>query len=380
MFRRTLLLFVPILLFGCSVPESDGVPKEPSVTISSSSPSATIRLSIHQGGEWFLSDSDEKEFLHYGYLPKKGRFMSDNNDLRKMGALWSITGLYHFTGDRRYGDLATKGMEYFKKYIRHVPQEDVSYVDINGKTKLGYSAFAILGLLGLPEYPNREDLLRTLANGIITHQNPDGSYRTYLYSDRTGGEDFYPGEANLALMEYYEATGDPRALLAVKRSFPYYREHWKKKKTLAFVPWQTQAFVRLYRTTEYPGYRDFVFQMTDWLISYQQTSQNFGREDYIGGFKSTPGISTSSYLEGLVDAYALAVEVGDLERSERYGKAVELAAWFIVSLQFREDNTFGYTLSDRIRGGFRQSRNNASLRVDNNQHAVMALMKVYRLL
>jgi hypothetical protein len=367
------LILVALTTNGCRSP---GPPNDPTRV---GDLAARAQAAIDLGGAWFLAHARKRGFVHYKYLPNKGRHALDNNYLRRLGGLWCVAALAQFTGDERFAHFATHGIAYFEEFATTTPRGG-RYLVIGGDAKLGYPAFMILALIEMPWLLEGERLLDAYGEGLLSQQRADGSYATHFGSTRATGVDYYPGEANLALMALYEHGGARRHLAAVERSFPYYRAHWRAHPTLAFIPWQTQAFARLFHATRAAPVRDFVYEMTEALLREQQTPARHARRAYVGGFTfPTPGISTASYLEGLVDAYLLARDEGDAPRAARYATATRLAIAYILSLQYRDDNRFGLAkLDDKVRGGFRQSTDNSNLRVDNNQHAVMALMKVSR--
>ena len=357
-----------VLIAGCTIP---GFEKTP--------PSAQklMQERIELTGAWFLANADEDEFLHYEFLVNSGKFTKENNELRKMGAAWSITELYRFTGDTQYRELAEQGVLHFLQFIVN-DEKGFSYLDVDGKRKLGYNGLFMMTLLGLDPSPGRDVLLKSLAAGILHQQKEDGSYNTYFYSDQNTGQDFYPGEANLALISLYEQTGDKQYRDAVARSFPYYRDYWRGNRSWAFIPWHSQSLTRLWRSDPRDEYRDFVFEINDMIIEGQQTPEDNNDAEEIGGFGGDPGISTASYLEGINDAYALAKEVGDTKRVERYGEVIRLGAEFLMRLQYTGDQRFDRKfLPPHILGGVRQSLGSDRLRVDNNQHAAAALIKSY---
>jgi len=349
--RRLLVFLIALCIFtGCT---QSNVP---------------YRKAVGIAGEWFLTHSSTPTFIHYEYLPEEMQYSTKLNNLRKMGALWSITQLQRFTGDERYGELIQRGLKYFELFVVQDP-EGFAYVDMNDKRKLGFSAFMILSLVGTDAYPGRGELMRELAEGILHQQHLDGSYKTYFHSDRNTGTDYYPGEANLALMALFEETGEERYKKAVERSFSFYREYWRSNRTLAFIPWHTQALWKLYQADPQDEYRDFIFEMTDWMLMFQQTPTRHMQQEYIGGFTQSPGNSTASYLEGTNDAYLLAKEVGDAERTERYGNAVQWASAFILKCIVLEST------DPKALGGVSQSLRNPTQRVDYNQHAIAAFIK-----
>lgn len=366
--RITTGLLSLVLIAGCELPGAEEQPL---------SAQESLRDRIELTGAWFLANADADEFIRYEYLVDSEKYTNDNNELRKMGAAWSITELHRFTGDERYRELAQQGIVHFRQYIVHDP-EGFAYIDVDGKRKLGQSGLLSMALLGLEPSPGRDQLLRELADGILSQQQENGSYDTYFYSDQNTGQDYYPGEASLALVSLYEETSDERYKDSVARSFPYYRDYWRGNRTWAFIPWHSQVLTKLERLDPREEYRTFIYEMNDWLLEGQQTPEKHEEEMEIGGFGSDPGISTASYLEGLNDAYALAKEAGDSQHAERYAEAIRLGAAFLLRLQYTEDQRFGLrSVPAHVLGGVRQSLRSDRLRVDNNQHAVAALIKAY---
>jgi hypothetical protein len=324
--------------------------------------------SIRLGGEWFLNNQNNS-FLYYQYLPLKKTHSYARHPLREMAALWPITKLSNYFNDSRYRDLAEKGFSYFGRYLKYDKENDFYFINITPSSiKLGYSAFMILSLLEV-EHPKKDYYLDKFANGIIFQQNDDGSLRTFFYSDKEGGEDYYPGESLLALMSLYEYKQDPRYLNAVEKAFPYYVNYWQNNLNTAFVPWQTQAYYKLYNQTEKKEVADFIFQINDYLLN-----QHMLEED-CSGFDFSRGIVTSVYIEGINKAYELAKKLDDKSRIECYSNFIKEGLDFVLSLQIQGGEEF----EKEAIGGFLQNLNAGIMRVDRNQHSVMALMDAYEL-
>jgi len=318
---------------------------------------------VKLGGEWFLSNQNES-FLYYRYNVSKKKHSKKSNALRQLGALWSISKLANYLGDPRYEALAHRGFRHFEKHFKNDKKYDFYFLNIKpDKIKLGHSAFVILALLEM-DHPKKEYYLDKFANGIISLQNTDGSLRTFFYSERTTGVDYYPGEALIALMSLYEYKKDKRYLKVVENAFPYYVQYWKSNRNTAFVPWQTRAYCKLYKATQKKEVADFVFEMSDYMLNrhIQEGSSKF---DF------SKGIVTAVYIEGVNKAYELAEELGDKERAARYANFVKEGIDFIMSLQITDSDNF----TKKAIGGFLGSYKSKTTRVDRNQHAVMAIME-----
>lgn len=323
--------------------------------------------SITLGGEWFLNNQDAS-FLYYEYNFLHETHSDKVHPLREMGALWSITRLSEFLKDERYDALARKGFDYFEDSFSYDEENDFYFVNVTpGSVKLGYSAFIILALLGIDD-ADKEEYLRGFAKGIIFLQEDSGELRTFFYSGGNSERDYYPGEALVALMHLYEYTGNEEYLLAVKKAFPFYVGYFRENPNTAFVPWQSRAYRRLFNATQDEEVADFVFEMNDFMVKQGDP----GKECSDFGFAG--GIVIAVYMEGMVKAYDLAMELGDAKRADCYLNYIREASDHIMSLQVTEDSR-----KESI-GGFLGSESSQTMRVDRNQHAVMAFMDAYDLM
>jgi len=338
---------------------------------------ASVKESVKLAAKWFAGSSKEKSGrLEYTYYPSKNTYSEKNNHVRQLATAWSLTKVRDFLDDHSLDSVVAATLDHYLKSA--ATTNDYAYVELDGKAKLAHNAFLILTLNNLEKYPGRDAWLGELAAGILSLQNEDGSLRTYFHSDRSTGTDYYPGEALLALMELYNSTQEKKYLAAVEKAVPFYQTYWRAKKNTAFVPWHTQAYLLLYRTKPDKGLADFVFEMNDWLIDGHQITED-PCPDRIGGFpKHKPRYSSSSYLEGICDAYALAVLAKDEERKAKYAQSMRSGIRFILQTQFTKENSFYLKRPDRAVGGFKESLVENDLRIDFTQHAVLALMKAHQ--
>lgn len=89
--------------------------------------------------------------------------------------------------------------------------------------------------------------------------------------------------------------------------------------------------------------------------------------------------STGVYLEGLVDAFEMAREVGDKQRQENYRLAIVRGLRSVMQLQFDSELDMFYVpelLRDRVYGGIRETVYNNEIRCDNVQHNLMGVLKI----
>jgi hypothetical protein len=349
------LCFSALALVGCA-----GEPEIPRSTVED------YDRAIRLGSEWFLNNQDER-FLHYEYYDSEDRYGDGHNQLRELATLWVIAMAANYLEDPRLHELAQRGFTYFETYFERDAQGDFLYVKTPSEpAALGHSAFVILTLLEM-EHPRRNEYLEQFANGILRLQEFSGKYRSYFFVDLDANQDYYPGEACLALMLLYEETGEERLLDSVKRAFPYYSKYWEKRRSTAFASWHIQALERLHAATGYERVRRFAFDLADFLIRHHRPQGN------CAVFR-LGGVFVASRLEGMNSAYKLARDVGDTVRMDCYGKFVREASDYLVYIQFTNTETH----AARAIGGF-PAWEEPMLRVDRNQHAVAALIEARRL-
>lgn len=338
------------------------------------------RLTMALG--WFQNNlHPDTGLLRYQYFPSPDKYDTDNNHVRQIASLWAVLELRAHLGlgaDEALDRYATETVNfYLNNHLQQRP--DHAFVSVDGKGKLAFNAFLILSLLHMPQYPQAQQTMESLAKGLMHQQRPDGSFATYFESDRTGGEEFYPGESMLAMMRLHQKTGQAELLDTVKKAFPHYRDYWRNKRNTPMLSWHSQTYRLLYKATKDKDVAEHAFELNDWLIKEHQVTQS-PYPDLVGGFsrRGKPGISSATYLEGLADAYELAIAVGDKARQESYSQALRGGLAFVLRLQFTPDNTFYLKNAKPALGGFRQSLVKNNLRNDNTQHAAMALMKADR--
>jgi len=322
--------------------------------------------SLCLGSEWFLNNQDES-FVHYEYDYNERSYTNGTGELREMASLWSVARLSNFLKDKRYGVLAQKGFSHFEDYFEYDKENDFYFANMTQtEPHIGHPAFIILTLLEI-DHPKKEEYLKKFANGIIYMQNEYGELVTFFYSYRNTGQDYYPGEALVALMSLYEYTKEEEYLIAVKNAFPYYVDYFRGNPNTAFVPWQSRAYHKLYKATKNKSVADFIFEMNDFILD-----KNYPQEE-CSNFYFLRGIPTAVFMEGVTKAYDIAKELGDEKRTQCYLNFIKEGSDYVVSLQVNESD------QKVAIGGFLGREISQIIRVDNNQHAVMALMDAYNL-
>ena len=344
---------------------------------------ATLSSNLAQ---WLTSNLRPDGRMVYLYWPSRGQESTANNELRQWMATVALTRLARSRGD-------TGLMARVEQNLRHnlargyrIDADGHGQIVEDGTTvKLGAVAMACLALI---EHPRRAAfaaeeaaLLRTVSALWQTN----GEFRTFwLPQARRDNVNFYPGEALLVWATLYAESKDPALLERIMTSMRFYRSWHRANRNPAFVPWHTQAYFKVWEQTRSAELRDWVFEMNDWLLGIQQWDSQRDFPDTMGRFYDPdrpfgpPHASSDGvYLEGLIDAWRLARETGDVIRQGRYRQALIRGLRNVTQLTFRDETDLFYvSRRERVFGGVRTTVYDNSIRVDNVQHNLMAMLKI----
>lgn len=349
----------------------------------------SVKAAARKATAWLKNNLSHEGQLNYGYLPAEGRPDRKNNMIRQWMATVAMNRAAKLAIDRGIWEKARQNIEY---NLQHYYHRQGSFGLIHSDPdviKLG--AVALAGLAVLENYNGAQYKAeeRALAQTVLSLWQPDGSFRTFFRPrSRNDNQNFYPGEALLFWASLYERDRDPELLERFMKSYEYYRS-WHLQpdnRNPAFVPWHTQAYYKIWQITRDPRLRQAIFEMNDWLLDVQQRSVVDDYADFLGRFydPNRPfgpphSSSTGVYLEGLIDAFRLAREVGDRARAEQYQIAIVLGLRSTMQLQFDDDWDMFYVPKAKrklVRGGVRTRAYDSTIRCDNVQHNLMAMLTI----
>lgn len=353
-----------------------------------------IHSAATRGARWLESTQRPDGLFVYGWIPSLNQPIQEDNQLRQAGAAAALARAAAVTRDESMMTAARQAiivlLATYTEPDPDRPDEIRPTIRTIEQHPLG---FAALTLLAISELPNPgETLVRQshlLANYIATRQLADGTFSLKTgalieEADSNFGIDYYPGEALYALMRSYPNASEQWKLEAVAKAYKPYRKHWAEDPNAAFVPWQTGAYAEAFLLTKEKAYAQFVFEMNDWLVRLQYDDPKAVREEWLGGFgsfqygrilRTTPGVTTASYLEALVDAYRVAELLEDETRMSAYRHAARSAIRFLTANQYtmRRMSHFQPQFAHKLNGAFHASVDDGVVRIDFAQHAVSGM-------
>ena len=331
---------------------------------------------------WFKANAGPDGEIPYKYWPSRGEYSKADNTIRRFMATIAVNRLGLERQDSAILKAASRNLEFNLARFYRV-ENDLGLIEWDGSVKLGAVALAALAILESPQAEKYADQYDRLRRTVDALWQDDGSFRTfYRPADRNDNQNFYPGEALLMIASELETRLNDDVLAKALKSVSHYRDWHFQNRNPAFIPWHVMACAKLYRITGDRGLADYIFEMSDWLLSHQQWRGELD-PDLWGRFYTPDkpygpphASSTGVFMEGMVDAMILARETGETQRAEDYEASIWRGARSIAQLQFKDDVDMYYvSRKARVLGGVRTEAYNNEIRVDNIQHALMALLR-----
>jgi len=344
-------------------------------------------------GRHLAMHTDKKGKLGYHYRPVRDEFAKDKyyNIVRHAGSVWGLFTAYNATGDRFLFEAGQRALTYLENEIK-IAEEDpeVAFLDYRGRSYLGTNALTLLSLIEIPNEaltPKLLELRTKLGNGLIAFQVEDGRFYKSWREVMRGGPvpdpqpRYFPGEAFLALVKFYEIDRNEKWLTAASKCAAAQMREWDSNPKQQPDAWVVQAMSRLYPFTNNEKLPEYVFKMVEWHFHHQWGMPEKGKRqampyaDYFGGAdNSTPPRSTptSARNEANTEAWHLARRVGNAEMEKRLGDSVMAALWHNSVDQFRPETSYFLSDPEKALGGIRGSLISNDIRIDYNQHFLSA--------
>lgn len=357
------------------------------------SPDDVDLLSVTQSAalmrNWMRQNLHADGRMTYMLYPVSGKESISNNMIRQWMASLCLTRMAVSSGDPQLRERALQNIRYNLAQF-YSEEQGLGVIEYRGNVKLGAVALAALAIL---EHPDGEQLQAEFDALVATTDklwNEDGSFENFYRPASRNADpnfnNFYPGETLLLWAKMLDKKVDHQREARFMQSFRYFRDWHLANRKPSFIPWHTQAYYLVWQRTGNPEIRDWIFRMNDWLLGMQANSR-VAYDDTVGRFYDPApehahfgpphASSTGVYLEGLIDAFQLALAEKDASRARAYAESIRLGLRSAIQLQLRDDETLWFSPDrDRAAGGLRTTVYNNVVRVDNVQHTLMAAMKI----
>ncbi len=366
---------------------------------------AAILESIRLGGLWLVNTVMENGKFDYEYFPNKDKGSPGYNIVRHAGSVYGLFEMYHLALQEK--ELAADQGKYIDAAARAIgyiyDATEVPAKDETGKRRClisqrtcdsGSAALTLLTFLSRPprdELPAKyrdviyrdgddeliEGLGLTLLDMIDDQGRVFARYSQAMTMDSVKKEPlYYPGETMLALLVFYEKTGDERWLAGAKAIGDRQSQFYKGKRFTWPDHWIMQALYPLWKATKDDFYAQTAYSMATHSVSEQYPTVWSPFPDYHGAWRRTKDLPRTtragSRMEAIRGVVHLAWEAG--EDATVWEDSLIAAADHLIEKQYRPDNVWYLPNPAKVQGAYPMGIVDNHIRIDNNQHALVGML------
>ena len=310
--------------------------------------------------------------LYLRYEPFQNRLYQGLSAPRLAHGAWIIARAHWTFGGDDLRRVCDKLLDYHLGRVRQT--ESGVWLEGDDTPSISEVSFFLLALCELPEEDGRRALSADLGSTLWTGIDVQGRIKTHVkpIEGSDAYQDYFPGQALLALAAAYQSGFTSINEGQVARAFSYYRHRFRHKRHFGQVSWLMQAFGRWWEATGNIAFAEFVFEIGDWIVEYQQEKTGAFINDHQS---DTPGYTTALYLEGIAVAARLAASLKDDERRKRYLESLIRGFNFLDRLVIQPRDAALLPNAEFAVGGLRQSLYMSEVRVDFVQHSLSAILE-----
>lgn len=347
-----------------------------------------LQTSIELGAKYLVNSILPNGRYDYRYSVNKNVSVRDYNFLRHAGTCFSLAEYFEVSKDQACLVQLKKAINYMKLFAFPGLEnpETICFVD-RGLSKIGgngLTALALAKYISVTGEESNKDFLTKVCNWLVIQTKDDGNFRghqQYYHNGRYYDSEvlYYPGEVIYGLTKSYKLIKTEAWLITAQRIANWIintRDKDVDDLNLPHDHWLLYGLNELYRIDPNPMYLEHAAKTCKAIIEYQIQSSKY--LDYIGAHnnKSDPSSTQAAVRsEGLIAAYKLFRDYNyDSDLSNRILKYLKGSIAFELRTQYNFVNTIYLKDAKKALGGFRESLDVHSIRIDYVQHNISALI------
>ncbi len=355
---------------------------------------------------------DRRGRFHYEIFPPHKGGTKDYNLPRHAGSIYGLLALYRAAAQepafsaagKRALDAGLVALDYVKGSLGtpdpvNAP-DALCFLDEKGRAASGSTALAAMSVVELPEAATVKDpalkarveavpvdkWLAGMGDCMLAMIDPDGAvffdYNDASKNERVKKEPLYfPGEVMLALVRTYERTKDERFLEGAKRIGDR-QQRLNRIPLLLDLPipgdhWIIQAQGQLSQVNGDHRYAELSVLMGRGYLREQFPPQEYLYPDYRGAYRRVADLPRTTRAGSRGEALGAAMEAARFlgEDTTKFENGLIEGARHLIEQQFVRDNSHFIPDEFDVEGGIRMGLVDNHLRIDNNQHGLVALLR-----
>jgi hypothetical protein len=322
-----------------------------------------LRVQNADGSYRINYEADRNEWSNEGYLIH-----------RMCGTTYTQAWLYRVTRREEFRHSTELGLRFIRSEATELEDGTLKVADVGGTSIFALALTEHARITGTTDW---DETIDKVGQYILTHLRDDPDTENGI------GAVLRRGQSLQALWHLYDYTRDERYLDELEtRAREIHDNPVLHDDSFYFALWANEPLGELNRVRPADWIPPFVFHFSDIVVDLQYGPETSTDPKAYGGYVSKignkPKWNTTLRLEAVIDGYRLAVQAGDEERIERYGKSALEATHFLLGLQIRAEDLEDYDEEERelILGALPWEYGRNTLRVDITHHFVNVLIKV----
>lgn len=326
---------------------------------------------------YLLAHLDPEGLLFMRYYPVQNKVYRATGGAalpRIAHASWLLSRTSRLVGGEAVKNAADKFIDYYLSHVRD--GSEGAWVELDESPTVAEASFLLLALCELPADDVRRQRGGMIAKTLWSSIDRHGRISTHKDSEASADtfQDYFPGQVLLALAAAAANKISDVDKDKLERAFKYYRHRFRYKRDFGQVSWLMQAFGMWWRIVRDDRFADFVFEICDWILEYQQEKTGAFINDH--QFDS-PGYTTALYLEGVGAAVRIAALKGDEKLHQKYLDSFTRGLQFLDRLVIQPRDSYVLPNPSYAIGGLRQSIYRSEIRIDFVQHSLSAILELY---
>jgi hypothetical protein len=315
---------------------------------------------------------DGSEGFHYEYDPTTDTYTETTSVHRKVVSTYSLTWLYKLTRREEQRFAVERMLTFLEDQSVELEDGTLELRDLGATAMFAMALTHHAKLTGTTAW---DDTIERVGGHLMALVNEDGSLND--------GSPLYYAQAHLGIWRVYDYTQDVAWLDTLEKVGKYHYDNRMNPEVLdsahLYGLWAHEPLTELYMLRPADWIPEFVFANADAVVAGQYTPLDDVDERLVGSFQESSDDRTWRALlklEGIIDAYRLAVLVDDTEHIESYRKSTLLAVKFLQGLQYRKGETDQFPAPPLAVGGTPYGFESPIVRIEVPGHEVIGLCKV----
>ncbi|MCR5812982.1 MAG: CapA family protein [Desulfovibrio sp.] len=315
----------------------------------------------------------------YGCFSCFDRAIPTYNTLRHISSIWSMLCAYQAFREKETRQAIVRATDYCVQHFLRQNNDCSYFEDVeSGELKLGSNGCALIMLSLYTELIHKKKylpLMRSLARGIVSMQQEDGSFVHVLSSHDFSLKErtrivYYDGEAVFGLLRLYALIHEDWLLAAARRAFDYFiaNRHWRNHDH-----WLSYAVNEITRVLPEEQYFLFGIQNVQGYLDFIKNRET----------------AYPTLLELMLAAHAMLKRLAALPFGPKllaqidrkaFDEALRCRAEHLLNAHFWPELAMFFKKPQRILGSFFIKHHAFRVRIDDVQHFLSAFIGYAQLL